>query len=263
MKPVIVIKYGGNAMSDSAADRCFAREVLSIQSAGFTPLIVHGGGPHINYWLSRLGKKPVFIEGMRVTDEETMAIVEMVLSGHVNKALVSAFNQVGAKAIGLSGKDAYIIRAKPYQGHVTLGQVGEVSAIAPEPIRTLLENQFIPIIAPIGVGTAGQSFNINADSVASHLAQVFSAEMLLLLTNTPGVLDAQGRLIAKLELHMIEQMLAQGTIHGGMIPKLTAARQALQHGVKAVRIIDGRGQQALVQQVLSKASLGTALCCEA
>ncbi|WP_252346159.1 MULTISPECIES: acetylglutamate kinase [unclassified Paludibacterium] len=259
----IVVKYGGNAMTDDALKADFARDVVLLRQLGLNPVVVHGGGPQINDMLARVGKQGEFVQGMRVTDAETMSVVEMVLGGQVNKEIVSLINQHGGRAVGLTGKDGHCIRAhkltlQDEQGQpVDIGQVGEVSAIDPTLIDLLARSGFIPVIAPIGVGERGEAYNINADLVAGSLAQSLQAEKLMLLTNTPGVLDKQGALLTTLSGARIQALMADGTLYGGMIPKVSSALEAASSGVGAVHIIDGRVPHALLLELLTDSPLGT------
>ncbi|MEX0958116.1 MAG: acetylglutamate kinase [Burkholderiales bacterium] len=261
----IVIKYGGNAMTEEKLKHSFARDVVLLKLVGMNPVVVHGGGPQIDQLLSRVGKKGEFIDGMRVTDSDTMDVVEMVLGGLVNKNIVNLINQHGGRAIGLSGKDGSFIRARkllvPNRTNaaemVDLGQVGEVESIDPEVIALLETREFIPVVAPIGVGEEGKSYNINADLVAGKLAQVLKAEKLVLLTNAPGVLDKDDKLLTGLTPRQVEELFANGTIHGGMLPKISSALDAAKGGVKSVHIIDGRVEHAVLLEVLTDQGVGT------
>ncbi|HWU82576.1 MAG TPA: acetylglutamate kinase [Methylophilaceae bacterium] len=261
----IVIKYGGNAMTDPKLKECFASDVVLLKLVGMNPVIVHGGGPQINELLDRLGKKGEFIQGMRVTDEETMDIVEMVLGGQVNKEIVHLINRHGGKAVGLTGQDGNFIHAtkllmanKELPGEfIDIGQVGDVTAIDPTLIEFLDTGDFIPVIAPIGVGPDGETYNINADVVAGKLAEILGAEKLILLTNTPGVLDKEGTLLTGLTPKQIDDMVADGTLSGGMLPKISSALDAARSGVKSVHIIDGRVEHALLLEVLTDEGVGT------
>ncbi len=261
----IVVKYGGNAMTDDRLKHSFARDVVLLKLVGMNPVIVHGGGPQIDELLKRVGKKGEFVQGMRVTDSETMDMVEMVLGGLVNKDIVNLINQNGGRAIGLSGKDGAFIRANklllPNKDDAAqlldIGQVGEVSSIDPEIISLLETREFIPVVAPIGVGADGRSYNINADLVAGKLAEVLSAEKLILLTNTQGVLDKSGQLLTGLTPRQVEALFADGTIQGGMLPKIAAALDAAKSGVKSVHIIDGRVEHALLLEILTDQGVGT------
>jgi len=261
----IVVKYGGNAMTDEKLKHSFARDVVLLKLVGMDPVVVHGGGPQIDDMLKRVGKKGEFIQGMRVTDRETMDIVEMVLGGLVNKEIVNLINQAGGRAIGLTGKDGSFIRAKKLMlpnkddadDMLDIGQVGEIQSIDPEVISLLESREFIPVVAPIGVGEDGESYNINADLVAGKLAEILHAEKLILLTNTPGVLDKEGKLLTGLTPRQVEDLFADGTIHGGMLPKIGSALDAAKSGVKSVHIIDGRVEHALLLEVLTDQGVGT------
>ena len=261
----LVIKYGGNAMTDPVLKAAFARDIVLLKAVGMNPVVVHGGGPQIEDVLKRMGKKGEFIQGMRVTDTETMDVVEMVLGGQVNKEIVSLINQAGGKAVGLTGKDGHFIRAKKLMmasqekpdDTIDLGQVGEVTRIDPSLISFLDSGDFIPVIAPIGVGDNGETFNINADVVAGKLAQVLGAEKLILLTNTPGVLDKDGKLLTGLTPQNIDALVKDGTLSGGMLPKISSALDAARSGVNAVHIIDGRVEHALLLELFTDAGVGT------
>jgi acetylglutamate kinase len=261
----IVIKYGGNAMTDARLKEGFAHDVVLLKLVGMNPVVVHGGGPQIDELLARMGKKGEFVQGMRVTDAETMDVVEMVLGGQVNKEVVTLINQAGGKAVGLTGQDGAFIRARKMLltdrnnggGKIDIGQVGEVEAIDPKVISALEEGGFIPVVAPIGVGEDGQSYNINADLVAGKLAEVLRAEKLVVLTNTPGVLDKKGKLLTGLTPKKIDALVADGTLSGGMLPKIGAALDAARSGVKSVHIIDGRVEHALLLEILTDEGVGT------
>ena len=261
----IVVKYGGNAMTDEKLKHSFARDVVLLKLVGMDPVVVHGGGPQIDDMLKRVGKKGEFIQGMRVTDRETMDIVEMVLGGLVNKDIVNLINQHGGRAIGLTGKDGSFIRARKLllpnkddgADMLDIGQVGEIQSIDPEVISLLESREFIPVVAPIGVGEDGESYNINADLVAGKLAEILRAEKLILLTNTPGVLDKDGKLLTGLTPRQVEDLFADGTIHGGMLPKIGSALDAAKSGVRSVHIIDGRVEHALLLEVLTDQGVGT------
>lgn len=261
----IVIKYGGNAMTDPALQDCFARDVVLLKLVGMNPVVVHGGGPQINELLDRLGKKGTFIQGMRVTDAETMDVVEMVLGGQVNKDIVNLINRHGGKAVGLTGQDGNFIRArkllmenKELPGEfIDIGSVGDITAIDPSLIDFLDTGDFIPVIAPIGVGPDGETYNINADVVAGKLAEILNAEKLILLTNTPGVLDKAGNLLTGLTPKQVDEMVEDGTLSGGMLPKISSALDAARSGVKSVHIIDGRVEHALLLEVLTDEGVGT------
>jgi acetylglutamate kinase len=261
----VVIKYGGNAMTDPVLKAAFARDVVLLKLVGLNPVVVHGGGPQIEDLLRRVGKKGEFIQGMRVTDAETMDLVEMVLGGQVNKDIVNLINQAGGKAVGLTGKDGRFIRAKKLLMEsqekpgdvIDIGQVGEITKIDPSLIAFLDSGDFIPVIAPIGVGSEGETYNINADVVAGKLAEVLKAEKLVLLTNTPGVLDKAGKLLTGLTPKKIDALVADGTLSGGMLPKIASALDAARSGVKAVHIIDGRVEHALLLEIMTDQGVGT------
>lgn len=261
----IVVKYGGNAMTDEHLKQCFARDVVLLKLVGFNIVVVHGGGPQIENLLSRVGKKGEFIQGMRVTDSETMDLVEMVLGGQVNKNIVSLINQHGGKAVGLTGKDGNFIRAKKLMLEnktipgdlIDVGQVGDITSIDPSLIALLDTGAFIPVIAPIGVGKDGETYNINADVVAGKIAEILKAEKLVLLTNTPGVLDKDGVLITGITPREIDEMVEDGTLSGGMLPKIGSALDAARNGVKGVHIIDGRVEHALLLELLTDHGVGT------
>ncbi|MBI5331627.1 MAG: acetylglutamate kinase [Betaproteobacteria bacterium] len=261
----VVIKYGGNAMTDPALKAAFAHDVVLLKLVGLNPVVVHGGGPQIEDLLKRVGKKGEFIQGMRVTDAETMELVEMVLGGQVNKEIVNLINQAGGKAVGVTGKDGSFIRAKKLLMEnkdnpgdlIDIGQVGEITKIDPSLIAFLDSGDFIPVIAPIGVGSAGETYNINADVVAGKLAEVLKAEKLVLLTNTPGVLDKDGNLLTGLTPRKIDELVADGVLSGGMLPKIASALDAAKSGVKAVHIIDGRVEHALLLEIMTDQGVGT------
>ncbi|CAG0930267.1 MAG: Acetylglutamate kinase [Rhodocyclaceae bacterium] len=261
----IVVKYGGNAMTDEQLKNCFARDVVLLKLVGMNPVVVHGGGPQIDDLLRRVGKQGQFIQGMRVTDPETMALVEMVLGGQVNKEIVALINQHGGKAVGLTGKDGSFIRARkllmPDKDNpsdlLDIGQVGDITCIDPSLIAFLDSGDFIPVIAPIGVGEDGESYNINADVVAGKLAEILKAEKLVLLTNTPGVLDQNGKLLTGLTPKQIDDLVADGTLSGGMLPKIASALDAARSGVRNVHIIDGRVEHALLLEILTDHGVGT------
>jgi acetylglutamate kinase len=260
----IVIKYGGNAMTDEKLKEGFARDVVLLKLVGMNPVIVHGGGPQIDELLKRVGKKGEFVQGMRVTDAETMDIVEMVLGGQVNKEIVQLINSHGGSAVGLTGKDGGFIRAKkmmvrgPGENEMLdIGQVGEVEAIDPKIVQTLFGGGFIPVIAPIGFGSRGESYNINADLVAGKVAEILKAEKLVVLTNTSGVLDKNGNLLTGLTAKTVDQLFADGTIHGGMLPKIGSALDAVKNGVNTCHIIDGRVAHALLLEILTSEGVGT------
>jgi len=262
----IVIKYGGNAMVDDELKKSFARDIVLMKLVGMNPVVVHGGGPQIGKLLERIGKKSEFIQGMRVTDRETMDVVEMVLGGLVNKEIVSIINQHGGKAVGLTGKDGQFIRArKMLLSHVgeagrpaiDIGQVGEIDAIDPSLVAFLDSGDFIPVIAPIGVGPDGAAYNINADVAAGKLAITLQAEKLILLTNTVGVLDKAGQLLTGLDVQRVNALIADGTISGGMLPKVNYALDAVNSGVRTAHIIDGRVAHAVLLEVFTDQGVGT------
>ena len=261
----IVIKYGGNAMTDPALQQDFAEDVVLLKLVGMNPIVVHGGGPQIDEALSKIGKKGTFIQGMRVTDEETMGVVEWVLAGEVQQDIVGLINHAGGKAVGLTGRDGGLIRARklkmvdkddPSKEH-DVGQVGEIDSIDPGVVRALQDDQFIPVVSPIGFGEHNESYNINADLVASKLAAVLRAEKLIMLTNIRGVLDKQGELITELTPRRIDELIADGTISGGMLPKLAGAIDAAKSGVHAVHVVDGRVPHAMLLEILTDQAYGT------
>ena len=261
----IVVKFGGNAMVDEKLKQCFARDVVLLKLVGMNVVVVHGGGPQIENLLTRVGKKGEFIQGMRVTDAETMEIVEMVLGGQVNKDVVNLINQAGGKAVGLTGKDSGMIRAKKLMLHnrdnhedlIDIGMVGDITCIDPALISHLQAGAFIPVAAPIGVGEDGETYNINADVVAGKIAEVLKAEKLALLTNTPGVLDKDGKVVTDVTPAQIDAMVADGTLYGGMLPKIHSALDAARNGVKSVHILDGRVEHALLLEILTSHGFGT------
>ena len=264
----MVIKYGGNAMVDSDLKRAFARDVVLLKLVGINPVVVHGGGPQISRVLERIGKKSEFIDGMRVTDQETMDVVEMVLGGLVNKEIVNLINSHGGRAVGLSGKDGAMIRARrltvarsdPEANEpeiIDLGHVGEVAQVDPRVVKTLDEKQFIPVIAPIGVGDDGHTYNINADTVAGKLAITLGAEKLILLTNTTGVMDRDGGLLTGLTATDVQGYISDGTISGGMLPKVRCALDAVGSGVHGAHIIDGRVRHAVLLEIFTDSGIGT------
>lgn len=261
----LVIKYGGNAMTDPALQQDFAEDVVLLKLVGMNPVVVHGGGPQIEAALKRLGKEGRFIQGMRVTDAETMEVVEWVLAGEVQQDIVGLINQAGGKAVGLTGRDGGLIRAKklkmldhkdPSVEH-DVGQVGEIVAVDSSVVKALQDDAFIPVVSPIGFGAENESYNINADVVASRLATELKAEKLLLLTNIPGVLDKQGQLLTDLTAAQIDALIADGTISGGMLPKLAGAIAAARAGVNAVHIVDGRVPHAMLLEILTDQAYGT------
>lgn len=261
----IVIKYGGNAMTDPSLQADFAEDVVLLKLVGMNPVVVHGGGPQIEAALNRLGKKGHFIQGMRVTDEETMEVVEWVLAGQVQQDIVGLINQAGGKAVGLTGRDGGLIRARkltlldkcdPRLAH-DVGFVGDIESIDPSVVKALQDDAFIPVISPIGFGENNESYNINADVVAGKLASVLRAEKLVLLTNIPGVLNKAGELLTDLTASEIDELFADGTISGGMLPKIEGALDAAKSGVNAVHIIDGRVPHALLLEILTDQAYGT------
>ena len=261
----LVIKYGGNAMTDPALQADFAEDVVLLKLVGMNPVVVHGGGPQIETALNRLGKKGEFVQGMRVTDAETMEVVEWVLAGEVQQDIVGLINQAGGKAVGLTGRDGGMIRARKLKmqdadnpaHEVDVGQVGDIIGIDPSVVKALQDDAFIPVISPIGFGDNNESYNINADLVASKLATVLKAEKLVLLTNTPGVLDKSGQLLTNLSARQIDELFADGTISGGMLPKISGALDAANSGVNSVHIIDGRVPHAMLLEILTDQAYGT------
>jgi acetylglutamate kinase len=261
----LVIKYGGNAMTDPALQADFAEDVVLLKLVGMNPVVVHGGGPQIESALGRLGKKGSFVQGMRVTDAETMEVVEWVLAGEVQQDIVGLINQAGGKAVGLTGRDGGMIRAKklklldkddPAKEH-DVGQVGDIESIDPSVVKALQDDAFIPVISPIGFGEHNESYNINADVVAAKLATVLQAEKLIMLTNISGVLDKEGKLLTDLTARKIDELIADGTISGGMLPKIAGALDAAKSGVNAVHIVDGRVPHALLLEILTDQAYGT------
>ncbi len=261
----IVIKYGGNAMTDPALQADFAEDVVLLKLVGLNPVVVHGGGPQIDAALNKIGKKGQFIQGMRVTDEETMEVVEWVLAGEVQQDIVGRINAAGGKAVGLTGRDGGMIRARKLKlvdledatKEHDVGQVGEIEAIDPSVVKALQDDQFIPVISPIGFGEQNESYNINADLVASKLAEILKAEKLMLLTNIKGVLDKEGNLLTDLTARRIDELIADGTISGGMLPKIAGALDAAKSGVNAVHIVDGRVPHAMLLEILTEQAYGT------
>jgi len=264
----MVIKYGGNAMVEPALQQGFARDLILMNLVGINPVVVHGGGPQIGRLLERLGKGSEFVQGMRVTDSETMDVVEMVLGGLVNKEIVNLINRQGGAAVGLTGKDGDLLRARKLVLQrdapelaapeiIDLGHVGEVESVDVSVVNMLVHGGFIPVIAPIGVGDDGFSYNINADLVAGKVAEILAAEKLFLLTNTPGLLDADGALIGDLQVDRVTEMIREGTIHGGMLPKVRCAVEAVLAGVKSAHILDGRVAHALLLDLFTDEGVGT------
>jgi len=261
----LVIKYGGNAMTDPALQADFAEDIVLLKLVGMNPIVVHGGGPQIDDALAKMGKKGTFIQGMRVTDEETMEVVEWVLAGEVQQDIVGLINAAGGKAVGLTGRDGGLIRARqmkmqdkndPSVEH-DIGSVGEITAIDPSVVKALQDDQFIPVISPIGFGEKNESYNINADLVAAKLATVLRAEKLVILTNIKGVLNKAGELITELTPREIDELIADGTISGGMLPKLAGAIDAAKSGVNAVHVVDGRVPHAMLLEILTDQAYGT------
>jgi len=261
----MVIKYGGNAMTDPALQKAFAEDVVLLKLVGINPVVVHGGGPQIEQALKRLGMKGEFIQGMRVTDPQTMEVVEWVLGGEVQQDIVGLINQAGGKAVGLTGRDGAMIRAQklkmldnadPSIEH-DIGQVGDIVSVDPSVVKALQDDAFIPVISPIGFGENNESYNINADVVAAKLATVLKAEKLLMLTNISGVLDKQGQLLTDLTARRIDELFADGTISGGMLPKIAGALDAAKSGVNAVHIVDGRVPHVLLLEILTEQAFGT------
>lgn len=264
----LVIKYGGNAMVDETLKSSFARDVVLLKHVGINPVVVHGGGPQIGTVLARLGKESRFVDGLRVTDRETMDVVQMVLGGLVNKEIVNLINRHGGRAVGLTGKDGGLIRARRLTVTrktpgleapeiVDLGHVGEVSSIDPSVVRMLERGDFIPVIAPLGVGEDGTAYNINADLVAGKIAAVLTAEKLILLTNVAGILDSRGSLLKNLSMSQVEILIADGTIRGGMLPKIQCALDSVQSGVRAAHIIDGLTEHAVLLELFTDEGVGT------
>ena len=259
----VVIKYGGAAMERADLKEPFALDVILLRLVGINPVIVHGGGPQIGALMKRLGKEPRFVGGMRVTDEETVEIVEMVLVGKINKQIVGLINHHGGKAVGLSGKDAGLLRARrrvhrlPSGEEVDLGLVGEVEAVNTEPIRLLEDNGFIPVIAPVGVGSAGETYNVNGDLVAGEIAAALGAEKLIHLTDVQGILDSSGRLVSTLSRKEAERLMGAGVIDGGMLPKVESSLRALEGGTAKAHIIDGRVPHAILLELFTREGVGT------
>ena len=266
----LVIKYGGNAMTEETLKNSFAHDIVLLKLVGMNPVVVHGGGPQIDTLLNRLGKTSEFVQGMRVTDAETMDVVEMVLGGSVNKEIVNLINRAGGMAVGLTGKDGDLIRARKIavtqksaggeeMDYVDMGHVGDVESIDPSILHTLMNGGFIPVIAPVGVGEDGHSYNINADLVAGKIAETLAAEKFILLTNTAGILGKDGELLTGLSLTEIDQLIADGTISGGMIPKVRSVADPLNSGVNSVHIIDGRIEHAVLLELFTDRGIGTLL----
>jgi len=266
----VVIKYGGNAMVDEQLKQGFARDIVLMKLVGINPVVVHGGGPQIGSLLQRLGKTSEFVQGMRVTDSETMDVVEMVLGGLVNKDIVNLINRHGGGAVGLTGKDGDFIHARKLVVSrkspeleepeiIDIGHVGEVDSIDPSVVHMLVGGDFIPVIAPIGVGKDGHSYNINADLVAGKVAEVLRAEKLILLTNTAGLLDADGALIKAIDAAQVERMIDEGVIHGGMLPKIRCALDAVHAGINMAHILDGRVEHAVMLELFTDEGVGTVI----
>ncbi|OED40560.1 acetylglutamate kinase [Endozoicomonas sp. (ex Bugula neritina AB1)] len=265
---IVVVKYGGNAMESEELKNCFAQSIVLLKAVGLNPVVVHGGGPQIGEMLDRLNIESRFVQGMRVTDANTMDVVQMVLGGLVNKEIVSLINKNGGRAIGITGKDGQLIQAKRLTVTqqapemtateiVDIGHVGEVEKVNTDVISMLQGSDFIPVVAPIGVDEEGASYNINADLVAGHLAEALSAEKLLLLTNTAGILNSGGELMTSLEAEQVERLIADGTIYGGMLPKIQCALSAVKNGVETAHIIDGRVPHAVLLELLTDRGVGT------
>ena len=258
-----VIKFGGNAMTDGELQESFARDVVLMKLVGMNPIVVHGGGPQIGELLERLNIESEFVNGMRVTDERTMDVVEMVLGASVNKEIVDSIHRSGGRAIGITGKDGQLIQARKlagnwnHEGVKDIGQVGEVASIDTDILTMLIGSDYIPVIAPVAGSTDGKTYNINADLVAGKLAEVLQAEKLMLLTNVAGLLDAEGNIVTGLNTHQVEELIAQGVIHGGMLPKIQCALEAVQGGVSSAHIIDGRVAHAALLEIFSDEGIGT------
>lgn len=268
----VVIKYGGNAMIDDQLKQNFARDVVLMKLVGINPIVVHGGGPQIGDLLDKLGIESKFVSGMRITDADTMDVVQMVLGGLVNKEIVSLINTHGGRAVGITGKDGVLLKARKLSARansdnaddqVDIGQVGEITEVNIEILQTLTESQFIPIIAPIGVGADGESYNINADIVAGKIAEALNAAKLVLLTNTPGILDAEQQTLSGLSKADVEVLVKNGTISAGMLPKVDCALSAVSSGVSSVQIIDGRVPHALLLEIFTDSGVGTQILADA
>jgi len=267
----MVVKYGGNAMTEEHLKQSFARDIVLMKLVGINPVIVHGGGPQIGSLLDKLSIESRFVNGMRVTDSATMDVVQMVLGGLVNKEIVSLLNQHGGRAVGITGKDGELIRARKLAMEpalnaseiIDIGHVGEITTINTRVLTTLSDSSFIPVIAPIGVGDSGESYNINADIVAGKIAEALGAEKLLLLTNTPGILDASGETIRTISKGGVEALISDGTINEGMLPKVQCALDAVNGGVNSVQIVDGREQHAVLLEIFTDAGVGTQILAEA
>lgn len=261
----IVVKYGGNAMVEEKLKHGFARDIVLLKLVGMNPVVVHGGGPQIDNALRKIGKSGTFVQGMRITDEETMEVVEWVLGGEVQQDIVMLINHYGGQAVGLTGKDGGLIRARKMQmpdasrpgEFLDLGFVGEITEINPAVVKALQDDAFIPVISPIGFSDEGQAYNINADLVAGGIARILQAEKLIMMTNTPGVLDKHEKLLPELSPSEIDALFADGTISGGMLPKISSALEAARSGVKAVHVIDGRIEHSLLLEILTEQPFGT------
>ncbi|MDP4909808.1 MAG: acetylglutamate kinase [Burkholderiaceae bacterium] len=266
----IVIKYGGNAMTEEVLQRSFAHDVVLLKLIGLNPIVVHGGGPQIDEALRRIGKQGNFIQGMRVTDAETMEVVEWVLGGQVQQDIVLMINEAGGKAVGLTGKDGCLIQARKKMmpnkddpaNPIDIGFVGDIAHVEPAVVKALQDDQFIPVISPIGYGEDGLAYNINADIVAGKMAEVLGAEKLLMMTNTPGVLNKDGQLLRSLSAQTIDALFADGTISGGMLPKISSALDAARNGVKSVHVVDGRVPHCLLLEILTDRGVGTMITSE-
>ena len=266
----IVIKYGGNAMTEEVLQRSFAHDVVLLKLIGLNPIVVHGGGPQIDEALRRIGKKGTFIQGMRVTDAETMEVVEWVLGGQVQQDIVLMINEAGGKAVGLTGKDGCLIQARKKMmpnkddpaNPLDIGYVGDIEHVEPAVVKALQDDQFSPVISPIGYGEDGLAYNINADVVAGKMAEVLGAEKLLMMTNTPGVLNKDGQLMRSLSAKTIDDLFADGTISGGMLPKISSALDAARNGVKSVHVVDGRVPHCLLLEILTDRGVGTMITSE-
>ncbi|MBF0561904.1 MAG: acetylglutamate kinase [Alphaproteobacteria bacterium] len=264
----VVVKFGGHAMDESDLAKLFARDVVLMKQVGINPIVIHGGGPQIGVMLDRLKIKSAFVDGLRVTDQETMDVVEMVLSGNINKQIVAAINQAGGLAVGLSGKDGQLMQARKLrrvartpesniEKIIDLGHVGEPSEIAPQLLELFEDSDIIPVIAPIGVGSGGETYNINADTAAGAVAAAMNASRLLMLTDVAGVLDASGKLITEMTAARAQSMIADGTINGGMIPKVETCLAAVEDGVEAAVILDGRVPHAILLEIFTPHGIGT------
>lgn len=262
---IVVVKYGGNAMVNDELKRAFADDIVFLRRCGLKPVVVHGGGPQIDEALRRVGKQGNFVQGMRVTDAETMEVVEWVLGGQVQQDIVMMINEAGGKAVGLTGKDGGMIRAakklmpnkEDASQPLDIGYVGEIVGVEPAVVKALQDDQFIPVISPIGYGDDGMAYNINADVVAGKMAEVLGAEKLLMMTNTPGVLDKSGQLLRSLSAQTIDELFADGTISGGMLPKIASALDAAKRGVNSVHVVDGRVPHCLLLEILTEQGVGT------